>query len=312
MLSNSTANPTNHHTTGSDCAVIPYDDCPDKIYSNTESTLADVICWFRVGWFPLSFDPDSKIILGQFPLAGHEIFTSYQMNNRSSITHFYSNCVPLLCITLSLLSQQDKKWNATIIIHCWHMSYITNNAVQGQMGSFFNMKWWHTLAWKHVLLTCLKWNFTVHVSFHHLKQLKIYWVVWILSTSLTDFKSCESGLIYMDTPDGKHRKYQPSSSKPPLLAAFLAPSILSFSLRQPPSHLSVTTASSTFFLPSFLHSSVLPHSGIHSGVFDLEKALTETHAREANCGFIWHRESQQTWGDVTPLCFSWDSGELNV
>lgn len=104
---------------------------PDKIYSKTETHTSR--CDFH--WVLTQ----TEIILGQFlfQLAGHEIFTSYQMNNISSITHFYSNAVRVLCLPYGLLSKQDKKWNASNNIHCWHMYYISNNAVRGQMGLFF-------------------------------------------------------------------------------------------------------------------------------------------------------------------------------
>lgn len=147
ILFTSLVNPTNHRgwlelvfhcrDESGECIAVPQNDCLDKIYSNTENIRADAIFCFRHGWFPLSFDPDSEIILGRFLLAGHEIFTSDQMNNTSSITHFYTNAVPMLCLPLGLLSQQDMKWNASNNMHCWHMSYITYNAVWGQMGWIF-------------------------------------------------------------------------------------------------------------------------------------------------------------------------------
>lgn len=87
-----------------ECSGIPQNICTDEIYSNTENMLADVICCFRLGWFPLSFDPDSEIILAQFLHAGHEIFTSYQMNNISSITFLLKCCSATLNPSQSIVT----------------------------------------------------------------------------------------------------------------------------------------------------------------------------------------------------------------
>lgn len=117
---------------------IPQNNCLEEIYSKTENT--HVICWFRLGCFPLSFDPDYEIILRQSLCAGHEILTSYQMNNISSIAQFHPSAVPLLWLLFCLLSLEEKKLNECNNIPCWHELCKTNKVVWRMDGTLPHTK----------------------------------------------------------------------------------------------------------------------------------------------------------------------------